>query len=304
MDIEQQTEQQEAPEFEQQTEPSPALEETAAPVEPSDEGQAAGEPVEQQQTRAQRKSERGRIFRENEGLKAELSQLRETISRMNEGQRQQADVFNRLGKTLERAAPPELSEVDKLQAQIDDVLPLLGKVPEAYDTYKRLQSQLIKAAAREVAREEVQQFRQSMPRQPNAEQLAMAAKFPWLTEDDDAREAAERTIRLLVRKSNRNMANPEVRRATLEEACLMVARQFDLPVRGEDRPHNGAAGRFAGTSGKSGFSSGGGVALEMDDRMKAIADRLFPALRPEQRYARYRKEILEPEIRGAATART
>jgi hypothetical protein len=131
-----------------------------------------------------------------------------------------------------------------------------------------------------------QELRGQIPDPQTAEtRMTLAAEFPWLQNDDEARSAADAAINRLMRSGRPDGL------ATYREACSLVAKRMGLGGRSA-RPTDGQRARYNGMG--AGESSGGGgdtVQIENNLANRRLAAASFRELAPEEAWKAWTKMI-------------
>lgn len=157
--------------------------------------------------------------------------------------------------------------------------------------YHRANRQAAVLEARRGFQEDLRRYSQSQPDPAQAGmKVALESEYPWLGGNEQARNAADAYIALLISRDKRpnNLA-------TYREACALAAKDFGLGGTAE-RASDARRAAYNGVPARNGAGGDDGkTSLQMstDDhgKMKIMARQLYPSLEPEDAYRKWLKEV-------------
>lgn len=263
----------------------------------------SGATPEQRATRRERREERARTHKEAlqaaataDARLAEFQvrerrmqeQIAELRGRTEQMQRQQAaaagDPYDKAVADLEERAARHL----RAAASATTVETQAAEMRE----YNKANRQAAVIEARRELQGDFQRFGQSLPDPEMAGmKVTLAAEFPWLTTNEQARTAADGYVGVLVAKGR-----PANSLATFREASALAAKDFNLGGMSTERPSEARRAAYAGISGREGDGGdGGGVRLQMSSedgtKLRTLAAQMYPNLDREDAYKKWVREV-------------
>lgn len=258
---------------------------------PSPEPQAAetdtDAATQKQSDRRAREVERKRVYEERAEFKRRNEQLTQQLEKLAASVAAQSQ---NLEKVIPRPEDPEALAIKALQAKRRAAAERMGTDRNAFDEYHEAGDEINEMKADIRARRIVEEKERSRPAPPSNESQRAATEFPWLRENGPAREYAEAQIQRLAARERRDMTNPKVRYSTIREACAITARDWDLDP--GYAPEANAAGRFAGSSGKSTGGGGGAISVTPNEDTEALAAALYPGDDPDVAWKKFQKNVI------------
>lgn len=258
---------------------------------------------EQRATRKERREERARTHREALQAASEATaRLAASELRERRMQEQIAELRGRTDQMQRQQAAAAGDPYDKAVADLEDRAARHLRAAASATTAETQAAEMREyhkanrhAAVIEARREmqgEFQRFGQSLPDPEMAGmKVTLAAEFPWLTSNDQARTAADGYVGVLVAKGR-----PANSLATFREAAALAAKDFNLGGMATERPSEARRAAYSGISGREGDGgSDGNLRLQMsgDDavKLRTLAAQMYPSLDREDAYKKWLREV-------------
>lgn len=233
------------------------------------------------------RKDRRKVWNDNQRLRRENEDLARRVAEVTA--RQVGDAVSQgLERTVERLAPPKPSEEDAAFEEVVEAARSLNpNDPKTLRRFAEAQKKM-SLAGLDIGKMVQEKVAEALPPQRPEPVRRLHAEFDWAAdhEQDIAYHA-----RRIARQKGRDMRDGRVLYATLREAALHVAKDFDLPV--PTRHDQTAGDRFSGAGGRTG-SARGGDAPAMDKETLARIDEaaayMYPELAAPARRAKWLKE--------------
>ena len=236
------------------------------------------EPAAAQKTRSERRTERG------QGYAQEAADARrradESDRRAQRVEVELAELRGRVTATQASQPDPAAKALDDIATKIENVVARLGAGDDSaraeWHALRREEARLVaRMEAGTVSKEAEDRITKAMPQQLDPRQAALYAEFPDLQDDVHFKAIANGHVSRLVATKNRDMANPQVRFATLREGAALAMR--DLGRGGDEHrePSTRDRERVSGTAGGDTGAGPGKTVVHLTAEQQKMAMSLY-----------------------------